>query len=50
MDRIDTHLGFSSLNNAVKSILKYKKLNSYPYTPRVDYDRLYQIINDRYNK
>lgn len=50
MDRIDTHLGFSSLNNAVKSILKYKKLNSYPYTPRVNYDKLYQIINDRYNK
>lgn len=50
MDRIDTHLGFSSLNNAVKSILKYKKLNSYPYIPRVDYDKLYQIINDRYNK
>ena len=50
MDRIDTHLGFSSLNNAVKSIFKYKKLNSYPYTPRVDYGKLYQIINDRYNK
>lgn len=50
MDRINTHLGFSSLNNAVKSILKYKKLNSYPYTPRVDYNKLYQIINDRYNK
>lgn len=50
MDRIDTHLGFSSLNNAVKSILKYKKLNSFPYSPRVNYDKLYQIINERYNK
>lgn len=50
MDRIDTHLGFSSLNNAVKSILKYKKLNSFPYIPRVNYDKLYQIINERYNK
>lgn len=44
MDRIDTHLGFSSLNHAVGSIVKYKKLNDPPYVPRVDYTKLYQII------
>lgn len=47
MDRIDTYLGFSSLDKAVGSILKYKKLNAPPYTPRVDYAKLYQIINER---
>ena len=48
MDRIDTHLGFSSLNHAVGSIVKYKKLNDPPYVPRVDYTKLYQIIENRY--
>ena len=48
MDRIDTHLGFSSLDNAVGSIVKYKKLNDPPYVPRVDYTKLYQIIEKRY--
>lgn len=48
MDRIDTHLGFSSLNHAVGSIVKYKKLNDPPYVPRVDYTKLYQIIEKRY--
>ena len=48
MDRIDTHLGFSSLNYAVGSIVKYKKLNDPPYVPRVDYTKLYQIIEKRY--
>ena len=43
MDRIDTHLGFSSLDHAVGSIVKYKKLNDPPYVPRVDYTKLYQI-------
>ena len=48
LDRIDTHLGFSSLNHAVGSIVKYKKLNDPPYVPRVDYTKLYQIIEKRY--
>ncbi len=48
MDRIDTYLGFSSLNCAVGSILKYRKLNAPPYTPRVDYSELYKIIESRY--
>ena len=48
MDRIDTHLGFSSLDHAVGSIVKYKKLNDAPYVPRVDYTKLYQIIEKRY--
>ena len=48
MDRIDTHLGFSSLDHAVGSIVKYKKLNDPPYVPRVDYTKLYQIIEKRY--
>ena len=48
MDRIDTHLGFSSLDHAVGSIVKYKKLNDPPYVPRVDYTKLYEIIEKRY--
>ena len=48
MDRIDTYLGFSSLDNAVGSIVKYKKLNDPPYVPRVDYTKLYEIIEKRY--
>ncbi len=48
MDRIDTYLGFSSLEYAVGSIIKYKKLNEPPYTPRVDYTELYKIIHKRY--
>lgn len=49
MDRIDTYLGFSSLDHALGSILKYKKLNAPPYTPRVKYDILYRIIEERYS-
>ena len=48
MDRIDTYFGFSSLNHAVGSIVKYKKLNDPPYVPRVDYTKLYKIIEKRY--
>jgi len=48
MDRIDTYLGFSSLDHAVGSIVKYKKLNDPPYVPRVDYTGLYKIIEKRY--
>ena len=48
LDRINTWVGFSSLNKAVGSIFTYKKLNSYPFVPRVDYTKLYNIINDRY--
>ena len=45
LDRIDTYLGFSSLRKAVRSIVQYKKN---PYTPRVDYTKLYKIIEERY--
>lgn len=48
LDRINTTLGFSSLNKAVGSIIKYKILNSFPYVPRVDYTELYKIINEKY--
>ncbi|MFR1631757.1 MAG: DUF4238 domain-containing protein [Oscillospiraceae bacterium] len=48
LDRINTHLGFSSLRKAIRSIVQYKRDNSYPYTPRVDYTNLYKIIEERY--
>ena len=48
LDRIDTYLGFSSLEHAVGSIIKYKKLNDPPYVPRVDYTNLYKVIEERY--
>ena len=48
MDRINTTLGFSSLNKAIGSILNYRKLTSKQFVPRVDYSKLYEIINDRY--
>ncbi len=48
LDRIDTYLGFSSLEHAVGSIIKYKKLNDPPHVPRVDYTELYKIIQKRY--
>lgn len=48
LDRINTTLGFSSLNKVVGSIIRYKILNSFPYIPRVDYSPLYKIINERY--
>lgn len=48
MDRIDTYLGFSSLDKAVNSIIRYKLLNSYPYVPRVNYSKLYKEIEERY--
>ena len=48
LDRINTWVGFSSLNKVVGSIFAYKKFNSYPHVPRVDYTELYNIINERY--
>lgn len=48
LDRINTTLGFSSLNKAVGSIVRYKILNSFPYVPRIDYSALFKIINERY--
>ena len=48
MDRIETYLGFSSLEHVVGSIIKYKKLNDPPFVPRVDYTELYKIIQKRY--
>lgn len=47
LDRINTYLGFSSLDKIAPSILMYKNLTSYPYMPRVDYTGLYKVINDR---
>lgn len=37
MDRIDTYLGFSSLERIVGSVNEYKKRNSPPFVPRADY-------------
>ena len=48
LDRINTLVGFSSLSKAVGSIVKYKKDNSYPSIPRVDYTELYKIVESRY--
>ena len=48
LDRINTWVGFTSLNKAVGSVVAYKRDNSYPYVPRVDYTELYEIINERY--
>ena len=48
LDRINTFVGFSSLNKIVGSLAKYKLDNSYPYVPRVDYTELYELINKRY--
>lgn len=48
LDRINTWVGFTSLNKAVGSIAQYKRTNSYPYVPRVDYTELYKIINEKY--
>ncbi len=49
LDRINTTLGFSSLNKVVGSLLYYKRINSYPYVPRVNYEGLYKIINEKYD-
>lgn len=49
MDRIHECFGFSSLDNAFGSIIKYKLLNDPPYTPRVNYTPLYRIIEKRYS-
>lgn len=48
LDRINTWVGFSSLNKVVGSIFAYYKANKFPYIPRVDYTELYKIINERY--
>lgn len=48
LDRINTTLGFSSLDKVVGSLLLYRRINKYPYIPRVNYDCLYRIINERY--
>ena len=48
MDRVDTYLGFSSLDHALGGIIKYKQLNEPPYVPRVNYTKLYRIIENRY--
>ncbi len=48
LDRINTTLGFSSLNKAVGSIVNYKKITDPPHVARVNYKSLYKIINERY--
>lgn len=47
LDRIDTWVGFSSLKKVTGSLCLYKKLNSFPYIPRVDYKGLYKIVSDK---
>lgn len=44
LDRINTTLGFSSLNKIVGSLIYYKT-----YLPRVDYSNLYKIIYNYFN-
>ena len=46
LDRIDIWVGFSSLIKVAGSVLAYKRDNSYPFFPRLDYTELYKIIND----
>lgn len=43
MDRVSTHLGFSSLDHAAGSILLYEQTP----IPRVDYTALYRILHER---
>lgn len=49
LDRINSTLGFSSLQKIVGSLLLYRKLNAWPFVPRVDYSNLYKITNERYH-
>lgn len=49
LDRINTWVGFSSLDKAYESFIKYYESNSYPFVPRVDYTEMYKIINEKYN-
>lgn len=49
MDRVFNWLGFNSLKNARKSILKYKRLNK-GFIPRNNYDALYEIIWKRFGE
>ena len=48
MDRVAETFGFSSLPDVVRSVVLDKKLNSFPFVPRVDYTNLYKIIEERY--
>ena len=48
MDRVSRFFGFSSLPDVVRSVVLYKKLNSFPFVPRIDYTNLYKIIEERY--
>lgn len=47
LDRINTNLGFSSLNKVVGSMFAYKNATAFP---RVDYTELYKIISDRFEQ
>lgn len=48
LDRINTFVGFSSLNNVAASFFDYKKRTDFPIIPRVNYDKMYDIISERY--
>ncbi len=47
LDRINTWLGFSSLEKVAGSLLAYKQDNSFPFIPRIDYTKLYEVIKER---
>ena len=49
LDRINTYVGFSSLRNVIGSFVSYKRANSFPFIPRVDYKEIYDLINQRYD-
>lgn len=49
LDRINTWVGFSSLDKVKDSLIGYYKANTYPFIPRVDYTELYEIITEKYN-
>lgn len=48
MDRINTWLGFSSIEKIVGSVFAYYRDNAFPYKPRTDFYELYNLINEKY--
>ena len=50
LDRINTWLGFSSLDKVADSLVAYAIDNSYPLIPRVEYKELYDLLNEKYGK
>ena len=49
LDRINTWLGFSSLEKIVGSVVAYYRDNKFPYAPRTDFYELYELINKKYD-